>query len=102
MQLDTRMPPGVARIGDVVITGIGASRRDRVTEVADLTASECERRYLELARPLLELVVDFDRDGVVDTDDLLRAAVRIAGPCPAGWCRYPNGHTGDHEPLEAA
>lgn len=83
-------------------------RRDRTLELCDLTAAESDRRHLEEARPLLELAVAADRimqpDNLVemDIDAGLRAAVRIAGPCPAGWCRYPNGHTGDHEPLEAA
>lgn len=81
-------------------------RRDRVVETADLTARECDRRHLEEVRPLLDFVVLVSREDASwmssDFDAVLRAAVRIAGPCPAGWCRYPAGHTGDHDPLEAA
>lgn len=81
-------------------------RRDRALELCDLTASEADRRHLEEARPLLALVVDVHREalryGLNGVGDALNAAVRIAGPCPAGWCRYPAGHTGDHQPLEAA
>lgn len=80
-------------------------RRTREIELADLTASESARRHLEEARPLLELAVTVDRQygGMyVPARPAIAAAVRIAGPCPAGWCRYPAGHSGDHEPLEAA
>lgn len=88
-----------------VLANVAALRRDRALELCDLTAAEADRRHLEEARPLLELAVVIDRRyGGCDLRGraALAAAVRVAGPCPAGWCRYPAGHTGDHEPLEAA
>jgi len=77
----------------------------REAMIATTTRQEAERRHLELVRPLLELAVAAASDNVWPDgvcDRALAAAVRIAGPCPAGWCRYPAGHTGDHDPLDAA
>lgn len=99
-----------AALGRPVVLLPPPLRRDRALELADLTASECDRRHLEAVRPLLELAVAVDQELAVgrpalleqDAAAALAAAVRIAGPCLAGWCRYPAGHTGDHEPLEAA
>lgn len=79
-------------------------RRDRTVELCDLTRSETERRQLEEARPLIELAVAVHGDDVWPaglSDRALRAAVRIVGPCPAGWCRYPDGHEGPCESVEA-
>lgn len=102
------VPSATAEIRNVRATvpvQIATPRRTRDVALADLTRHETQRRLLEEARPLLALAVAASSDDVWPdglANEALLAAVRLAGPCPAGWCRYPHGHTGDHEPLEAA
>jgi hypothetical protein len=81
-------------------------RRTREIVLAETTCEEAERRLLEQARPLIELAVTLDQEieaaEVYDAPDptaAVRAAVQLVGPCPKGWCRYPDRHDGECQPL---